>query len=154
VIVTIGAPATFFVQKYRAQFFPSTPMVIGAPEHRAINYTTLTSNDAPVPVKLDFGKWVQDILEVLPNTTHVAWVVGASPLERFWTEEFRRTSQPFTDRISFEWFNDLRFEEMLERVSKLPPHSAVFYVDLRVDAAGVPLDRARLREATNAPIFS
>jgi hypothetical protein len=54
--------------------------------------------------------------------------------------------------------NDLRFDEMLSRVSKLPPHSAVFFVDLRVDASGVPLDRdlvlPRLREATKAPIFS
>jgi signal transduction histidine kinase len=157
-IVTIGAPATFFVQKYRPQFFPSTPLIIGAPEQRAINYGTLTSNDAPVAVTLDFKKWIENILQVLPDTTHVAWVVGASPLERFWTEEFRRTSQPFTDRISFEWFNDLRFEGMLKRASKLPPHSALFFVDLRVDAAGVPLDRdqvlPRLREATNAPIFS
>jgi signal transduction histidine kinase len=157
-IVTIGAPATFFVQKYRAQFFPSIPMVIGAPEQRAINYGALTSNDAPVAVTLDFQKWIENILQVRPDTTHIAWVVGASPLERFWTEEFRRISQPFTDRISFEWFNDLRFDDMLKRVSELPPHSALFFVDLRVDAAGVPLDRdlvlPRLREATNAPIFS
>ncbi|HEX3114040.1 MAG TPA: HAMP domain-containing sensor histidine kinase [Bradyrhizobium sp.] len=158
VIVTIGAPATFFVQKYRAQFFPSTPLVIGGPEQRAIDYAAITANDAPVPVKLDFGKWIENILQVLPNTTHIAWVVGGSPLERFWADEFRRVSQAFSDRVSFEWFDDLRFEEMLERVSKLPPHSAVFYVDLRVDAAGVPLDRdlvlPRLRDATNAPIFS
>lgn len=158
VIVTIGAPAAFFVQKYRAQFFPSTPLVIGGPEQRAINYSALTLNDAPVPVTLDFKSWIENILHVLPDTTHIAWVVGASPLERFWTEEFRRTSQPFTDRISFEWFNDLRFEEMLKRVSQLPPHSAIFFVDLRVDAAGVPLDRdlvlPKLRQATNAPIFS
>ena len=157
-IVTIGAPATFLIQKYRPKFFPSTPLIIGAPEQRAINYGMLTSNDAPVAVALDFNKWIESILQVLPDTTHIAWAVGASPLERFWTEEFRRTSQPFTDRISFEWFNDLRFEEMLKRVSELPPHSAVFYVDLRVDAAGVPLDRdlvlPRLRQATNAPIFS
>ena len=157
-IVTMGAPATFFVQKYRPLFFPSTPLVIGAPEQRAVNYGTLTPNDAPVAVSLDFEKWIETILHVLPDTTHIAWAVGASPLERFWTEEFRRVSQRFTDKISFEWFNDLRFEEMLKRVSKLPPHSAVFYVDLRVDAAGVPLDRdlvlPKLREATNAPIFS
>jgi signal transduction histidine kinase len=157
-IVTIGAPAAFFVQKYRAQFFPSIPLVIGGPEQRAINYGTLTSLDAPDPVTLDFRKWIENILEVRPDTTHIAWVVGASPLERFWTEEFRRTSQPFADRISFEWFNDLRFEDMLKRISQLPPHSAAFYVDLRVDAAGVPLDRdlvlPKLREATNAPIFS
>jgi signal transduction histidine kinase len=157
-IVTLGAPAAFFVQKYRPTFFPTTPLVIGAPEQRAINYSTLTSNDAPVAVTLDFKKWIENILKVLPDTTHIAWVVGASPLERFWTDEFRRTSQPFTDRISFEWFNDLRFEDMLKRASKLPPHSAMFYVDLRVDAAGVPLDRdlvlPKLREAANAPIFS
>jgi signal transduction histidine kinase len=157
-IVTIGAPAAFFVQKYRAQFFPSIPLVIGGPEQRAIDYGTLTSLDAPVPVTLDFRKWIENILEVRPDTTHIAWVVGASPLERFWTEEFRRTSQPFADKISFEWFNDLRFEDMLKRISQLPPHSAAFYVDLRVDAAGVPLDRdlvlPKLREATNAPIFS
>ena len=157
-IVTIGAPATFFVQKYRAQFFPTTPLIIGAPERRAINYNTLTANDAPVAVALDFKYWIESILQVLPDTTHIAWAVGASPLERFWTEEFRRTSQPFSDKISFEWFNDLRFEEMLKRVSELPPHSAVFYVDLRVDAAGVPLDRdlvlPKLRQATSAPIFS
>jgi signal transduction histidine kinase len=157
-IVTIGAPAAFFAQKYRGQFFPSTPLVIGGPEQRAVNYSKLTSNDAPVTVTLDFKKWIENILQVLPHTTHIAWAVGASPLERFWTEEFRRTSEPFTDRISFEYFNDLKFEEMLDRVSKLPPHSAVFFADLRVDAAGIPLDRdlvlPRLRAATNAPIFS
>lgn len=157
-IVTIGAPATFFVQKYRAEFFPSVPLVIGAPEQRAINSSKLTANDAPVAVTLDFKAWIENILQVRPDTTHIAWVVGASPLERFWTEEFRRISQPFTDKVSFEWFTDLRFEDMLDRVSKLPPHSAVFYVDLRIDAAGVPLDRdlvlPKLRSATNAPIFS
>jgi signal transduction histidine kinase len=157
-IVTVGAPAALFVQKYRARFFPSTPMVFGGPEQRAIDYGALTPNDAPVAVALDLRKLIDNILQVLPDTTHIAWVVGASPLERFWTEELRRISEPFTDRMSFEWFNDLRFEDMLKRVSKLPPHSAIFYVDLRVDAAGVPLDRElvlpRLREATNAPIFS
>jgi len=156
-IVTMGSPATFFVQRYRPQFFPSTPLVIGAPEQRAINSAALTPNDAPVAVTVDFKKWIENILQVLPDTTHIAWAVGASPLERFWTEELRRVSEGFADRITFEWFNDLRFEDMLARVSKLPPHSAVFYADLRVDAAGVPLDRdlalPRLREATNAPIF-
>src|ERR1700757_5401383 len=67
-IVTIGAPAAFFVEKYRAQFFPSIPLVIGGPEQRAINYGTLTSLDAPVPVTLDFRKWIENILEVLPDT--------------------------------------------------------------------------------------
>jgi signal transduction histidine kinase len=157
-IITLGVPAAMFAQKYRAQLFPSTPLVIGAVEQRGINYTKLTSNDAPVAVTLNFTKWIENILEVMPDTKHITWIVGGSPLERFWTEEFHRTSQPFSDRVSFEWFNDLPFEGMLKRISELPPHSAAFFVDLRVDGAGVPLDREtvlpKLRAATNAPIFS
>jgi signal transduction histidine kinase len=157
-IVTMGAPAARFVQRYRSQFFPSTPMVIGAQEARVISKDALTVNDAVVSVTLDFPKWIEHILQVLPTTSHIAWAVGASPLERSWTEEFRRVSQPFTSRVTFEWFNDLSFEDMLKRVATLPPNSAIFYVDLRVDAAGVPLDHEhvleRLRESTKAPIFS
>jgi hypothetical protein len=62
-IVTIGAPAAFFVQKYRAQFFPSAPLVIGASERRAIDYGSLTSNDAPVTVTLEFKEWIENILQ-------------------------------------------------------------------------------------------
>ena len=156
-IVTLGAPAVIFVQKYRAEFFPSTPLLIGMPEQRTINRAALTSNDAPVAAVLDFTQWIESVLHVLPDTTHFVWIAGASPLDRFWAEEFRRTSQPFTNRISFEWFNDLTFEDMLKRIAKLPPHSAAFFADLRVDAAGVPLDREsvlpKLRAATNTPIF-
>jgi hypothetical protein len=66
-IVTIGAPAAIFVQKYRGQFFPSTPLVIGGPEQRTVNYSTLTSNDAPVAVTLDFKKWIEKYFASSPG---------------------------------------------------------------------------------------
>jgi len=157
-IVTMGAPAARFVQRYRPQFFPSTPLIMGAVEQRWISGAALTGNDTAVSVALDLPKFIEHILRVLPDTTHIAWAIGASPLEKFWVEELRRASQPFTNRVTFEWFDELSFEDMLRRIAKLPPHSAVFFGDIRVDAAGVPLDHeralARLRKATSAPIFS
>src|SRR5215510_569715 len=157
-IVTMGAPAASFVQRYRPQFFPSTPLIMGAVEQRWISGAALTGNDTAVSVALDLPKFIEHILRVLPDTTHIAWAIGASPLEKFWVEELRRASQPFTNRVTFEWFDELSFEDMLRRTAKLPPHSAVFFGDIRVDAAGVPLDHeralARLRKATSAPIFS
>jgi signal transduction histidine kinase len=157
-IVTMGGPAALFIQKYRTEFFQSTPLVMGAVELRLIDGNKLTLNDAPVPVALDFKDWINDTRRVRPDTKHIAWVIGASPLERFWAGELRRASQQFGDKISFEWFDNLRFEDMLKRVAELPPHSALYYVSLFVDSAGVPLDRdlalPRLRAATNAPIFS
>src|ERR671913_898498 len=143
-IVTMGAPAAFFVQKYRARFFPSVPLVIGGADRRALDYGTLTSNEAPVVVENNFNLWVENILEVVPDTNHVVWVIGNSPLETFWVEQFRAALQTFADRVSFEWLNDLPFEKMLTRVSELPPHSAVFYVSIFVDAAGVPHDSVRM----------
>ena len=157
-VVAVGAPAARFFQKYRPQFFPSTPLLITAADQRTFREAALTSNDATVPSTLDLPKLVENILQVLPDTTNIAFVIGASPLERFWVEGMRQAFQPFAGRVTFEWFNDLSQDEMVKRAATLPPRSALFYASVRVDAAGIPNEQnrllARLRETANAPIFS
>ena len=87
----------------------------------------------------------------------MAVVIGASELERFWRSELQREVAPFAKRVKFEWLNDLSLAQMQEYVSKLPPHSAILYGLLIVDAAGVPHERqdglASLHAVANAPIF-
>ena len=157
-VVAVGAPAARFFQKYRPQFFPSTPLLITAADQRTFSEGALTSNDATVPSTLDLPKLVENILQVLPDTNNIAFVIGASPLERFWVEGMRQAFQPFAGRVTFEWFNELSQEEMVKRAATLPPRSALFYASVRVDAAGIPNEQnrvlARLRETANAPIFS
>jgi hypothetical protein len=153
----MGAPATRFVQKYRPHIFPSKPLLIAAADVRTVDQAALTPNDAAVTITLDLPKLIENVLQVLPHTTNIAFVIGASPLERFWVEELRRALRPFTARVTFEWFNETPFEEILKRAAARPPHSAIFYASLRVDAGGVPHEEDRvlaaLREVTNAPIF-
>jgi hypothetical protein len=93
-IVAIGGPAVSFVQQYRTQFLPSTPLVLTDERQLTIRYSALTQNDAAIPVAVDFKNLIDNILQVRPDTTHIAWVVGASPLERMWTEELRRVHSP------------------------------------------------------------
>jgi hypothetical protein len=156
-VVAMGAPAARFVQRYRSQLFPSTPLLITGTDQRTFSDVPLTADDTAVAVTVDLTKFIENILQVLPDTTHIAWAIGVSPSEQFWTEKLRRVSQPFTNRVTFEWFNELSLEDMLKRAAVLPPHSAIFYADVRVDAAGVPYEQDRvlagLRETTNAPIF-
>ena len=87
----------------------------------------------------------------------MAVVVGNSPVERYWTSELHRDFQPFTDRVKIEWFNDLTFNEMLERAASMPQHSVIFWFLLSEDAAGVPYaqDRAleQLREVSAVPFL-
>ena len=157
-VVAVGAPAARFFQKYRPQFFPSTPLLITAADHRTFSEGVLTSNDATVPSTLDLSKLVENILQVLPDTNNIAFVIGASPLERFWVQAMRQAFQPFAGRVTFEWFSDLSQEEMVKRAATLPPRSALFYASVRVDAAGIPNEQnrllARLRETATVPIFS
>src|SRR6476619_3862840 len=70
----------------------------------------------------------------------------------------RREGRRFGDRISFVWYNDLPFEEVLKHAAELPPNSAIYWHLVNVDAAGVVQDNdralRRLYAVATAPIFS
>jgi signal transduction histidine kinase len=126
-------------------------------DDRTLGRYALTDEDAVVASRLNVQGFVQNILDVLPETAHVAVVVGTSPLEKFWKEESRREFQPFMNRIEFIWFDQLTFEEMKQRVAELPPRSAVLYAVLILDGAGIPRPLTRglqdIHDAANAPVF-
>lgn len=157
-IISIGAPAAAFVQRHRQQLFNTTPMVFTAVEQRRVQYSALGRDDAVVPVRIDYLAAFQNILQVLPGTRNVAVVVGNSPIEKFWLEEIGKEIRPLADRVSLTWYNDISFEGIVKHAAALPPHSAIFWELMIVDAAGVihegdaPL--SRLHAAANAPIFS
>jgi signal transduction histidine kinase/ABC-type uncharacterized transport system substrate-binding protein len=157
-VVAIGGPAARFVQQHRQKIFPTAPMVLAGVEQRRVSVTALGKNDTVVATANDFEAVVQNILDLLPETTNISVVIGDSPNERFWLEQIQTAFQPYTNRVAFTWFNDLSFDEMLKRVAALPPKSAIFFGILSTDAAGISQEQgksfARLHAAANAPIFS
>jgi signal transduction histidine kinase len=156
-VVPIGGIASGFAQRQRQRLFPDVPTLYVAVDDRTLGRYALTDKDTVVASRLDVRGFVQNILDVLPETKHVAVVVGASPVEKFWKEELNREFQPFMNRIAFEWFDQLTFDEMNRRVAELPPDSAILYAVLVIDAAGTPRPLTRglqdIRDAANAPVF-
>ncbi len=157
-IVTMISPAARFIQRHRQDLFPSTPVIFGALDARAIGDGALTANDTMVAVSIDQRAFIENILRTLPGTTTVAVVAGDAPIERFWVKELHRVIQPFENRINFIFLNELSFGDMLTRVAALPPRSAIYFGDLIVDAQGIPHRQeevlSRLHAVANAPIFS
>ena len=157
-IVAVGAPAANFVQHHRQRLFPTTPMVFTAVEQRRVQYEKLTENDTVVAVAHDFSAAFDNILRVLPLTKTIAVVNGASPNEKFWLEELRRELAPLSGRVELRWYNERSFEDILIDAAKLPPHSAIFWHLMNVDAAGVAHEANdalnKLSASANAPIFS
>src|SRR6266566_3083985 len=138
-IVPVGAPAAFFLQRNRAQLFPLVPVLILGADIRRIPGATRTEYDTGVLLDLDLPAYVENILQLLPQTQNLAVVVGNSPVERYWTSELRRAFEQFADRVNITWFNDLTLSEMQER------------------AAGIPYSEDRaleaMREVSAVPIF-
>lgn len=126
-IVPVGAPATFFIQRHQTQLFPAAPMLIVGADVRRVATASLPKNSTAVLLNLDLPAYLENILRLLAQTTEVAVVVGNSPVERFWTAELRKDFHQFANRIKLEWFNDLSFSKMLRRASTMPPYSAIFW---------------------------
>ena len=154
-VVPVGSPAGRFVAKYRNRLFPQTPVIYTGMDLRTLPPGAF-DNATFVGESFNVAGLVEDILQLAPDTTNIAVVLGASPLERYWTVEFRRAFEPFTNRVSFTWFNDLTFDQMLERVAKLPPRSFILIGLLLRDASGVTHNQddalQRLHAVANAPI--
>jgi len=157
-IITYGAPAANFIQRYRRSLFPSVPALFGDVEERRVAPSGLTVNDAAVAISVSFPSIVDDILRLLPRTTHLAVVIGNSPIEKYWIGEVQRSLEPYASRLSVIWLNGLPFDEVLQRAATLPPQSAIFYVLLSSEVVGIPPDEdrtlAKLHAAANAPMFS
>ena len=157
-IVAVGAPAARFVLRNRPQLFPSSPLLVAAADVRTFSDITLTPNDAAVATSFDQAVHIDNILQILPDTTDIVVAIGDSPLERFWMADIRRSFQRFAGRVTFRWFNDLSAEEMVKRVAELPSRSAIYYATVRVDARGAPQEGDRVLtkfiELGRAPIFS
>jgi signal transduction histidine kinase len=157
-IVTVGAPAAAFMARHRQQLFPTAPALFTAIDQRRVKYSDLTQNDAVVAARHDFRLLFESFLRISPGTTIVAVVNGSSPNELFWRNEIQKELGPLENRIDIRWYDHQSFQDMLKQTASLPPHSAIFWNTMVVDAAGVAYegDRAltRLYATANAPIFT
>src|SRR5690606_15588193 len=127
-------------------------------DQRRVQYSKLGPKDVVAAVAIDYYAAMNNILQVLPQTDHIAVVVGTSPIEKFWRDEIDREVKPLQDRVRFTWYNTLSFEDILKHAASLPPKSAIFWELMIVDANGAVYEEdkalARLHAGANAPIFS
>jgi signal transduction histidine kinase len=156
-VMTIGGPAATFARKYGRQIFPESPLLFAAVDQRFLEDAPLAKYETAVAVLNDVPGIVDDILRLFPRTSTVFMVTGSSPLGRFWRGQLERDFQRFGSRVRFVWSDEFSFAEILQRVSTLPPDSAVLYLTLSTDALGgaYPEDRvlAEIHTAANAPLF-
>src|SRR5215203_2319111 len=74
------------------------------------------------------------------------------------TKKLKRETAHLTARVKIKFYNELSFEAILKDAANLPPHSAIFWHLMNVDAAGVAHEAnaalSKLSATANAPVFS
>jgi signal transduction histidine kinase len=156
-IVTFGAPGGAFVQRHRIELFPAIPMVLTTIEERRAQSLALTENDTVVAVRQKIPVLFSNILQLLPNTKTIAVVTGNSHNEQFWIGEVKRELELLKDRVTLRFYNDLSFDQILRETASLPPDSAIYWNQTRIEGGGAHEGERALRElaaVANAPIFT
>jgi len=157
-VVSLGGTAAGFVEAYGERLFPTTPIIEAAGDSRFMSDASASVNRTTVAVIADMPRAIDNILQLLPNTTRVFVVSGNSAPEVVWRKALGLEFERFKDRLTFIWLNELSFAEILKRSSALPPNSAIFFPTLVVDGKGVFHSEeralAQLHAVANAPIFA
>jgi signal transduction histidine kinase len=156
--VSVAGPAAIFAHKYRQQLFPAVPLLFSAVDQRFLRGAPLGENETAVTVVNDFPGFVDDILQLMPQTRQVFMVMGSGQIGRFWHRELNQPFERFRDRLTFIWSDEMSLAEILRRCASLPAHSAIFYITFGTDASGAAYadDRvlADLHATANAPLFT
>ena len=156
-VITIGAPATRFYLRHREVLFRDRPLLVTGIDSRMLRGVKLGAKDRRVTLDQEFAGVARSIRALQPNTTTLALVFGASPHEQFWAEEARRELAQADSHMRVLPPEALSLEQMRQRVSDLPPNSAVFYFMFNVGTDGVQHENeqalAAIREVSSAPIY-
>lgn len=155
-VVAIGPPAILFWVNNRDSLFPEALFIAMARES-ILNSTPFRPGDAQVATQFSFTGVAEDILALRPATSQILMVFGDSPSERVLSAAALKELEPYSDRFSLGFTNDMAIHEIQENVAQLSPDEAVFYGFLSSDVNGVSLQHysglAVVRAASNAPVF-
>ncbi|MBI5897003.1 MAG: PAS domain-containing protein [Desulfobacterales bacterium] len=156
-VVSAGGPAAGFVTEHRNQLFPGTPVLIAGVAEQVLGRAARLDNAVVAPMRIGLRSVIEGILQLLPRTKKVAVIMGTSQLENFWVDECRKAFAPFSNRVHFEYLDQLSFEEIQRSVAGLPSDTAIFYGLMIMDKAGVLFDPAEALKAViaeaKAPVF-
>ena len=156
-VVAIMEPSLDFLLRHRDALFPTIPIVFCGIDRFNLPARTVSANITGVLVNRAYGPTLEIALGLQPGTRGVFVVGGTSRFDRQLQAIARRDFESFQRRIAITYLTSLSMDDLLQRVSHLPPHSVVLYLTLFVDGVGrafVPHDALKLiTDSANSPVY-
>jgi signal transduction histidine kinase len=160
VMITVLASALDFVEHHVSDLFDGVPLVAAVlPRDRAETFARSPFNKKSITLVFADNAYdiAQSALLLRPNTRHVAFVAGVSPLDESFKVRILREIRRAAEGKELIDLSGLTMGEILSRVRTLPPDSIVFFTSIFRDKEGVAFnspDALRLiSHASNSPVF-
>ena len=146
-----------FALRYRTELFPGVPIVYVAVDHKEIEARRLPPDVIGIPIQMDLASTLDVALRLHPDTQQVYMIAGKAPFDIEWEIEDRRRFLPYKDRLMFVYLTGLPMGELLERITRLPERSIIYYLHIHQDGAGTPFYPSealdRIASKAKVPIY-
>jgi signal transduction histidine kinase len=156
VVIAIDDLAVEFLERFRNDLFPVTPVVF----FESTPHQMQLPNSTGVVAHLDYTGSLRLAIELQPHLRHVFVVNGLNSgpsLESRLLNDLSTQLQPFATRLTIDYLTGLPAGELERQVASLPPDSIIYYLSVSRDGAGEnfhPLEYLdRLAAVANAPIY-
>jgi signal transduction histidine kinase len=157
-VVALGPPALDFIATYRDRIAPGARIVFGLVSDPELAETRLPEDEvAGIVSDYDVAKTLELALSLQPDARRIVVVSGSLDYDRQLAAKARDALAPLAGRYEVIDLSDLRFEDVLQAVSRLPEDSIVLILSFFADAAGkrfVPREAASfIARAATAPSY-
>jgi signal transduction histidine kinase len=157
-VVVPGQEGVEFLSRGRGEPWPKVPVMYGEVGQLTVDISKTLPGATGVIFESTLPSAVRVIKMILPNANHVAFVYGASTLERARFSGFPAGLTAIDPSLQPIDLGGLTTDDLLQRVARLPADTVVLNLSVQVDAAGrklAPSEPCRLLSpASNAPLFS
>jgi len=156
--IALGAQSLDFLMQRRDTLFPGTPIVVGGIDTAQIAALTDRRGLTGRPMEWSVAPLLERLPEMRPEIRRILLVSGAAEFDRKRNEQALAQAEPFRDRYEIESSQGEPLDDLLQRVSKLPKDSLVFYLTYFQTPDGrffVPREVAGwIAEKSSVPVLS
>ncbi|MEX1114725.1 MAG: ATP-binding protein [Akkermansiaceae bacterium] len=154
--ISIGPQALDFLMQRRDSLFPGVPVVFGGVTPSQIAALPAGSDLAGRPMDWSITPLLEKLPEIRPEIRKILLIAGAAEFDQLRYKDAMAQIEPFRARYEYESSVGQNLEDVLEKVSKLPDDTLVFYLTYFKTPDGrsmIPLEVAgRVAKASRVPV--
>ena len=158
VILALTSPALTFLAESRDNTFRDVPVVFGGLSGDQLEGMRLDSRFTGVRDRVEPAETLEVAMKLQPGIKHVVVVGGRDVFDVELEDWFHKRLRSYESTLDFIYLTDLSMPALLERLSRLPPHTVVLMTHLGLDGSGTRFVGASQADpmivsAANAPVF-